>query len=196
MNTSIIELEERNPDLTPHQIRESGNIPVTIYSKHLDKSLSLQINDRSFRNVKNSKFIHAIQANIPNLGNCSLLIKDIDKYPIGDKILHIQFQHLKEGDKVKIQIPVLYTDESPHVKAGASLYIYRKSVRLLCEYKNTIPSNLEHSLNVLQGDVFSISYADLKLPEACSLIDNPEQIVAKISTKGATTEETTEEEAK
>lgn len=172
-------LEERTPNQNPRQMRASGFVPVTVYGRSLENSLSLKTCDRTFRKMKKNKFHQSFEADI--LGKPAfVVVKNIQIHPVTDVLENIELQLLAEGETTILDIPIVYVGTSPLVQAGGTMFINKKSVKLRVGQKN-IPSSIEFPLSKLSGNTHFIYYRDLELPEGVELADDETQIIVKAS---------------
>ena len=49
-NTITLDIEERDKEKNPRQLRSEGNLPITIYGKGID-SISAQVNTHEFKHI-------------------------------------------------------------------------------------------------------------------------------------------------
>ncbi len=97
--------------------------------------------------------------------------RDYQLDPVKDTPLHIDFLRLKEGQKIRVEVPVhvLNQDASPGVKRGGAVNIVEHSVSMMVP-ADAIPSSIDVDLKGIEIN-HSIHIKDLKLPEGCTPID-------------------------
>lgn len=179
MSDMVLDLVERTEGANPRQIRANGDIPVTVYGKSMEQSLSMQISERAFLKIRNSRFVQVLNVKL-NGQDARLLIKKIEKNPVTDKILNIQFQMLTEGELVSVTVPIILTGQSPLVQAGGNMFVNNKSVTLLCPVNN-IPTKVDFDLSQLKDTNNFAYYSDLQLPEGVDLKSDKSQVIVKVS---------------
>ncbi|MDX1918872.1 MAG: 50S ribosomal protein L25 [Candidatus Caenarcaniphilales bacterium] len=173
-------LKKRESNLNPRQIRSAGFIPVTVYGKMLKQSLSLKVPRVEFTHAFNSKYIHKLQASVEGENKPHLLIiKSIEKNPVTDQILNIQFQSVQGDDLIRLTVPIVYEGNSPLVQAGGSLYIMHKKVDLICP-ASEIPDAIRFNLEKLQGNKQFAYYSDLELEGALVIKSDLKQVIVKV----------------
>jgi large subunit ribosomal protein L25 len=179
--TTNLTFEKRDSKLNPRQIRAAGSIPVTVYGKNIKQSLSLQISLLDFKKLGLSQSVQVINGEVQDEKKpYSLLIKSIERHPVSGEIYNIQFQNVEADQKVKITVPIIYEGTSPLVQAGGTLFINKKSVKLICSSK-LIPSVIKFDLTTLQGNFQIAHYSDLPLSEGVLLNSDETQIIAKVT---------------
>ncbi|HEY9885691.1 MAG TPA: 50S ribosomal protein L25 [Vampirovibrionales bacterium] len=179
MNASL-ELQERDTNLNPRQTRQKGFIPVTIYGKSLNQSLSLQVDKQEFVKKNLSKHVQTIEGKTSK-GKHLILVKSVERNPVTEEILNIQFHAVDDTDIVKSTVPISYVGTSPLVRAGGVLFINNKTVNISCK-ASQVPASIEFDLANIADDKSSIAYFnDLNLEEGITLRSEPTQIIAKVS---------------
>ncbi|MDJ0626316.1 MAG: 50S ribosomal protein L25 [Candidatus Caenarcaniphilales bacterium] len=175
-----LSLKKRNESQNPRQIRRDGNIPVTVYGKRLEKSLSLQIEKTDFQKLHLSQEVQTIDGDVEGTEKQLLIIKSIEKNPVTEEVLNIQFQSVSPDDMVKVTIPIRYVGISPLVQAGGNLLVSRKKVNLICPAK-LIPSFVEYNIANLKDSKSFACYSDLTFEEGVILKSDAQQIIVKVS---------------
>ena len=97
MNT--IMAQKRDPAAKAKQLRRVGIVPCVIYGAGLTESLSVQIDQRTARQLKRTKR-NGSKVNIQMDGKTyPSLIKDLEYNSMNDEIVHISFHVLDTGKK-------------------------------------------------------------------------------------------------
>ena len=94
-----------------------------------------------------------------------VLTKDINFHPLNNEPIHIDFQKIKPGTKVTVNIPVKFinNENCPGLKMVGVLNIVRRKIELRCAADN-IPAEIVVDLtNKEMNESIHISY--VKLPE-------------------------------
>lgn len=75
------------------------------------------------------------------------LMKEVQFHPVTDRPVHIDFQRLAPGARIKIRVPVHFLNEAtaPGIKAGGTLNVVRREVEVMAEPEN-VPSAFEIDL--------------------------------------------------
>ena len=66
------------------------------------------------------------------------LIRGVQFHPVTDAPVHVDFQRLVAGERVKVQVPVHFENDgiSPGLKRGGVLNVVRHAVEVYCEADN------------------------------------------------------------
>lgn len=99
-----------------------------------------------------------------------VLPKDINFHPLNNEPIHIDFQKIKAGTKVTVNIPVKFinNENCPGLKMGGVLNIVRRKIELKCAAEN-IPSEIIVDLANREMNE-SIHISAVKLPDGAKPI--------------------------
>ena len=81
-------------------------------------------------------------------------MRDVQFDPVTDRPVHVDFQRLAPGARIRIRVPVVFLNEetSPGLKAGGMLNVVRREVEVLAE-PDKVPEKLEIDLGAAKiGD--------------------------------------------
>lgn len=82
------------------------------------------------------------------------IMRDVQFDPVTDRPVHVDFQRLAPGARIRIRVPVVFLNEdtSPGLKAGGVLNVVRREVEVLAE-PDKVPEKLEIDLGAAKiGD--------------------------------------------
>ncbi len=154
------------------RLRRDGKVPAILYGGHADaRSLSLSHqkllimldNERFYSTILNLKVGDESQAAI---------LKDVQRHPFKNAILHVDFQRVDESEKIRISIPLHFKGEavSPGVKSQGGIVSHmRTEVEVTCLPKD-LPEFIEVDLSGLSLHE-SIHMSQLPLPAGVQLVD-------------------------
>lgn len=172
------------------RFRNSGLIPAVLYHRH-EPSLSALVPTKEFTVLaKKSKTsqIFLLKSSDTALNGKNVLVKEIQQNYTTGRVLHVDFQVLKDNEEIRVRIPVVVKGEAFGVKNdGGILTISAHELELTCLPKN-IPESIELDVTELKlGD--NIHAADLKLPEGVRFEgDAHATIVSVVAQKALVTE--------
>ena len=91
--------------------------------------------------------------------NQFVLVKEIQYHPVTDEIIHIDFQKVKEDEKISLEVSIRSTGEAQGVKLGGLLVQMLNSVTVKCrpaeipEFLEIDVTNMEMSTNLFVKDI-------------------------------------------
>ncbi len=104
---NVVNAEMRAPRAKGKQLRRAGLTPCCIYGSHLDESISIQITQSETTKLLRSKS-EGGQVKI-NLSGESIMaiVEGIDRNPVKDEILHIDFHATQPNKKVSTKATII-----------------------------------------------------------------------------------------
>ena len=153
------------------RLRRSGKVPAILYGGHeqpkqliLDHQnlLSLLVNERFYSTILSLSIAGQKQAAI---------LKDVQRHPAKNQILHMDLQRVLENEKIRMSIPVHFkgASVSPGVKTEGGIVSHLlNNVEVLCLPKD-LPESLEVDMSEMHiNDMKRLS--DIPLPEGVEFV--------------------------
>lgn len=107
-----------------------------------------------------------------------VLLKDIQKDVIGNKIIHLDFIEISNDRRVKVRIPVILVGKAKGVSEGGIMQQIIRELEMKC-LPQDIPVAIEHDVTEMGiGDALHVK--DLKIPEKASLLVDRDMTVAVV----------------
>ena len=107
-------------------LRKEGILPANIYGKKI-KSESIQIDLKEFLNV----YQKVGDTGLFYINERPVLIANIQKEPVSDSLLHVDFHQVDLKEKVEAQVPVELIGESPAEKQSIGTVVqYLKEIEV------------------------------------------------------------------
>jgi len=100
--------------------------------------------------------------------NQFVLVKEIQYHPVTDEIIHIDFQKVKEDEKISLEVAIRSTGEAQGVKLGGLLVQMLNSVTIKCKPAE-IPEFLEIDVTAMEMNT-NLFVKDITLPEDVEMI--------------------------
>lgn len=181
METLSIRLEKRDIAGKNYSkaLRKYGKIPVVLYGSKNENYLAYVNTKEISKNVRKGKAVlFNIESSDTILNGKRAFIKDIDKCPVTDRILHIDFYLVPEKEMIKIEIPIKLKGKPVGVTKGGILEQERHDITIKTLPEN-VPDFIEVDVSHLDiGD--SIHLGEIKLPEGVNLAESPSIAVATV----------------
>jgi len=171
-------LREKSGKSACHKIRKLNMIPATVYGGEKNINFSIPYFEfiKYYNKYKRGNVFYIL--NMPDGRKVQTLLKEIQKDPINDRIIHLDFYELVAGKKIRTKINVVTKGTAEGVKEGGILEHFVREVSVEC-----LPEDL---MDVIEIDVSnlkigeSIYIKDLKLKEKIKILDNPDEIILTI----------------
>lgn len=122
-------------------------------------------------------------------GSVKVLARDIQRHPLTDMPIHIDFMKYNPASKIHVNVTVVITgqDKSPGLKEGGVLQLIETTIEVICR-ADSIPSDINVDVSELGiGDAVHLS--EVKLPEGvkAAVTDRDLTIVSVVSTRTSNT---------
>ncbi len=171
------------------RLRRENLIPGIVYGANEEPvSISMPENE-VWKHLKNNAFYSSlIMVSVDGKEPSRTILRDVQRHPFKQKILHMDFQRVVAGAELTITVPLHFVGEenSPGVKTEAGVPSHNiNEVAAACRPRD-IPEFIEVDMSELNvGDAVYLS--DLRMPEGVRLTDlgeagdDSDQIVAAIN---------------
>jgi large subunit ribosomal protein L25 len=120
----------------------------------------------------------------------SAIVKDVQRHPYKNAVVHVDFQRVEENEKIRISIPLHFTGAaiSPGVKSQGGIVSHmRTQAEVTCLPKD-LPEFLEVDISGLSLNE-SIHLSQLKIPEGVVLVELAKEDAAVVAIHSPRAEE-------
>jgi len=157
----IAEIREDQGKGASRRLRRSGKVPAIIYGAGRPPRQLTFDHNRVIQQLENESFYSSILNIKVGEKSQAAIVKDIQRHPAKSIIMHMDFQRIVAGEKIKMNVPIHYlnAEESVGVKQeGGSVSQLVNDVEVSC-----LPKDLP--------EYFEVDIAELKLNEMLHLSD-------------------------
>jgi len=145
------------------RLRKEGKIPAVLYG-HKEKTKRILIGQKEFKHVLDALQQETVIVNLKvGSKNYPCVIKSLQRNPLDENLLHIDFQHIHKKEKIRATVPIHAVGEAPGVKKGGilDLHLHEVVVRSL---PDVLPSHIDIDVSNLDlGE--TIHLRDLEMPD-------------------------------
>ncbi len=164
-----------------NKIREEGFIPACIYGPGFDNmEIKIKMSDfqKAFEEAGESTLINL---EVDNQEAIKVIIKDVQRDVLKDKIIHADFYRVDMNKKITTEIPLLFVGEAKAVKElGGVLVKNIDSVEVEC-LPGDLVEHIEVDLSPLETFDNYIKVKDLKLPKGIRVLEDEDSVVVSVS---------------
>ena len=151
------------------RLRRANKVPAILYGGHREpRALSLD-HTKLLLMLDNERFYSTIiNLKVGELNQAAIL-KDVQRHPAKNAIVHVDLQRVLDDEKIRITIPLHFKGEagSPGVKKGGVVSHLRNEIQVTCLPKD-LPEFIEVDLSAV--DINQMVYlADLPTPEGVEI---------------------------
>ncbi len=128
--------------------RRDGKVPAVIYGAKQEATLiALDPRDVVKELQKGGWQSSLYEVAVQGGGTERTLMRDVQFHPVTDRPLHVDFQRLAPGQRIRVRVPVQFANEGtcPGIKAGGVLNVVRREVEVMADPDN-VPAAFEIDL--------------------------------------------------
>ena len=160
-------------------IRNQGKIPAVVYGPGV-KNFSVEVDEKEFKKVLHKAGESSLIELDLEKDKKPVLIHEIQKDPVSDKIIHVDFFQASLKEEVEVMIPLVFEGVAPAEKdLGGTLNKNMIEIEV-----KALPQNLPHEIKVnvesLKTFQYHISVKDLVLPPNVTVLKKPDEIVVSV----------------
>jgi len=180
MNKLVLKVEPRNIfGKKLKTIRKEGVAPGNIYGQDF-KSTAVSFNLKEFINVYKTAgetsvvYLQLKEKQIPTL------IKNLQRHPVTDKLLHVDFRKIDLKKKVEAEVPVKVIGVSEAVTQKAGVLLIQSETLLVEALPEDIPSHFDIDISQIKEIGQEIKVVDLKKSDNYEIKTPAEKVVVSV----------------
>ena len=161
------------------KLRAAGSVPGVVYG-HAREAVSLSVNARELDKLLSQIAAGSTVVDL-TLGSATTktLIREIQRHPFKKQVLHIDFQELVAGEKVTVDVPLVFVGVPEGVRlSGALLEQIMHSIEVLAD-PTTIPNHIDVDVSHLAMG-HSLHVRDLKLPAGIEVLSDEDATMCAV----------------
>jgi len=186
----VAEFRETQGKGASRRLRHEGKVPAILYGGHSDARALTLSHQKLAILLENERFYSTILSLKVGDETQAAILKDVQRHPFKNSVLHIDFQRVEENEKIRISIPLHFKGEaiSPGVKSQGGLVSHmRNEVEVSCLPRD-LPEFIEVDLSGLSLNE-SIHLSQLKIPDGVTLVDVAKEDAAVVAIHSPRAEE-------
>tara|TARA_B100000941_G_scaffold227860_1_gene170179 strand:+ start:16 stop:714 length:699 start_codon:yes stop_codon:yes gene_type:complete len=160
-----VDIRKENGTSAARRTRLQNKVPGVVYHSGVE-GIPLSIEKNSLNKaLKTGQMIFEI-----NVGDEDqfVLVKEIQYHPVTDDIIHIDFQKVKEDEKISLDVAVRSVGDAQGVKLGGILVQMLNSVSVKCK-PSEIPEFLEIDVTEMAMNT-NLFVKDISLPDDVEIL--------------------------
>jgi large subunit ribosomal protein L25 len=154
------------------RLRRLGKVPAILYGGKRDARALVVDHTRLAQLMDDERFYSTIVALKVGSQSQAAVLKDVQRHPYRNQIVHIDFQRVLENEKIRMSIPLHFKGaaESKGVKdQGGVLGHVRNDIEVTCLPKD-LPEFVEVDVSGLEINQV-VKLSDLRLPAGVEIVD-------------------------
>ena len=180
-----IELEVSKREITGKKVnvmRRQGITPANLFGQGID-SMALQVDNKQLKQtLARAGKTDLISLQISGSKTPTMvIIREVQKNPLTDELLHVNFYKVKMTEKLKADIPIAFVGEAPALKKIATSLLHLIDSLSVEALPDILPHKLEIDLSMLEETNQAIFVKDITVAEGITILSNPEQMIVKVT---------------
>lgn len=165
-------------------VRRAEKIPAILYGRSTSPT-PLAVNQKDFHRLTHTKAGANVLISLKVEGagarkDMTCLIKAVQRDPVSDKILHVDFAAVSLTEKIKVKVPltVKEAEQSAGIKDGGVLDVVHHEIEVEC-LPTEIPEKFEVSVKDLKiGDAIHVK--EIAIPANVIPVMGPDEVVVTL----------------
>ena len=160
-------------------LRRQGILPANVYG-HAE-STPVQVPTRAMEQaIARAGRTQLLQLVLDGGEPTNVLIKDYQRHPTKDTLLHVDFYRVAMTARLKIDLPIRLVGEAPAVKQLDGVVLQPLTTVSTESLPGDLPEAIEVDLSDLTELDSAIHVRDLQAPRGVTILTDPEELVVKI----------------
>lgn len=167
------------------RLRRTGMVPAIVYGGHQDPEMISVAHNEVVRHLQHEAFYSHVLTLKLDGSESKVVLKDLQRHPAKPFILHLDFQRVTEGEKLRMIVPLHFENEatSKGVKMGGNVSHNITEIEVSCLPKD-LPEFIAVDLAEMQvGEIIHLS--EVPLPAGVELAHIPDPDLPVVIMHGA-----------
>ena len=163
-------------------LRRQGITPMHLFG-HGIESVALECDATSLRRVlAEAGQTRLIRLTLNNEKEPrTVVVREVQREPLSGATLHVDFYEVIMSERVKMEIPVVFVGEAPALKLKENRLVHELNALAVECLPAKIPTIIEVDLSSLTELDQAVRVKDIELDKEVTVLNNPEQVVVRIS---------------
>ncbi len=152
-------------------LRSQEIVPASVYGPK-KPSTNIQLDKKPFLKLfKTVGFNKFFDLQIEDGKPAKVLVKEIQKHPVTDKLISVSLYQVDEDRKITVEVPVHFLGEAPAVKQNLGFLIHQMDTIAVHCYPKDLPNDIELDISGLEnpGDAITVGDVSSKFAEGVEL---------------------------
>ena len=185
-----VDIRKEHGTSAARRTRLQNKVPAVVYHSGIE-AIPLSVDKTSLNKaLRTGQMIFEVNVEDKNQ---FVLVKEIQYHPVTDEIIHIDFQKVKEDEKISLEVAVRSSGEAQGVKLGGLLVQMLNSVTIKCKPAE-IPEFLEIDVTDMEMNT-NLFVKDITLPTDVEMLTAEDIAVVSVQEPKEEKEEEVTEDA-
>lgn len=162
-------------------LRNNGLVPIHLFGHHVE-SMALQGNAATlYKVVSQAGKTRLIDLKVGQSEKShNVMVREVQRDPVKGKLIHVDFYEVNMVEKIKVDVPIVLTGESPALKIRENmLHQNLNSLTVEC-LPDKIPDQIKVDISVIEEVDQAVHVKDISLADV-AILNDPDLVIAKVS---------------
>ncbi len=160
-----VDIRKEQGTSAARRTRLRDRVPAVLYHSGLEATPLSMDKKALYKALKTGQMIFEV---IVEQKPQFVLLKEVQYHPVTDEVIHVDFQKVKEDEKISLEVAIRGVGESQGVKLGGILVQLLNAVTIKCK-PSEIPEFLEIDVTEMEMNT-NLFVKDITLPEDVEMI--------------------------
>lgn len=161
------------------KLRHAGKVPGNIYGPEFE-SVAVTVDFKDFTHAyKIARETGVVYVKVGS-EEYPTLIKDIQRHPVSDALLHVDFRKINLKEKIETDVPLVFINESAAVETLGGQLLTQANEVLIEALPTNIPEHIEIDLSKLAEIGSEIRVKDISTIQNVEIKEDPERIIVSV----------------
>lgn len=168
-------------------LRKEGLIPAILYGPEIQDFVLLETDYKEFSKIYKEAgessliSLDAHDGDKKDTNNFLVLIHSIERDPLTNDLIHIDFYQPKMGEEIEVEVPIVFIGEPPAVRELGGTLVRNITEITVKALPTKLPKEIVVQVGILKTFEDHVCVKDLPLPEGVTIHKDPEEIVALVT---------------
>ncbi len=167
-------------------LRRQGITPVHVFGHNVE-SLPLQCDTAELRHALAAAGMTRLISLVLDKAEKprNVMVREVQRGTLTGELLHVDFYEVSLEERIRVNVPIVLVGESPALKLKDNFLAQELNTLTIECLPDEIPNSIELDLTSLTEAEQAIHVKDIALGEGIIVLNEPEQLVAKVSVRAA-----------
>ena len=192
--STILQIEKRTVEgKKVKTLRNKGITPIHLYGSNVESS-SMQADFKALIDALNETGFSIPITLADGKNEVLAFARNVQRHPLTEQILHVDFQIVNKEDEVEIEVPVNLLGESPAVKNLGGILIKLMETIKISSKVDQVPESIDLDIEGLESLEQSLLVSEIEVPDGVKVITDDTFAIARVIPPRIEVEETEEVE--
>lgn len=171
-------------------LRRQGITPIHLFGSDV-KSAALQCETVELRSVlAEAGRTRLINLRLDNERKARpVVVREVQREPRTSELLHVDFYQVKMAELVRVEVPIVLVGEAPALKLKENMLAHELNTMTVECLPANMPASIELDISSLTEVEQAIRVRDVELDKEVTVLNDPEVMLVKISSRPVVVEE-------